>query len=114
MVTLTRTIEVRAAPKGRAAGRAGSFVQAEVLGRGTTTAIVVPSASVQAMEGDTVVFVAAPRGAGVFIQAQRVRVGRRSSELVEISAGLPAGTVVVVQGAAIAKAELLKRRSSGE
>jgi RND family efflux transporter MFP subunit len=111
--TLTRTVQVIATLKGRPAGRAETFVQASIRGRGTAPALVVPSRAVQALEGDTVVFIVEPRGEGVHVKASRVRVGRRSAEYVEVLAGLDAGKAVVVQGAAIAKAELLKRRSGG-
>jgi hypothetical protein len=42
-----------------------------------------------------------------------VRVGRRTARLAELLAGVDAGTRVVTDGAAIAKAELLKRRGGG-
>jgi hypothetical protein len=41
-----------------------------------------------------------------------VRVGRRTGERVEILAGLSTQDQVILQGAAIAKAELLKRRGA--
>lgn len=112
--TLTRTVEVLAQPRGRPLGRAESFVQTELLGRGTAPALTVPSLAVQAMDGDTVVFIAEQRGAGMYIAATPVRAGRRTTERIEILAGLEPGTTVIVRGAAIAKAELLKRRMAGE
>ena len=111
--TLTRTVQIIAQLKGKPAGRAETFVQANISGRGGAPALVVPAAAVQALEGDTVVFVAEPRGAGMQVKATPVRVGRRTIETVEVLAGLDAGKAVVVRGAAIAKAELLKRRSGG-
>lgn len=112
--TLTRSIEILALPRGATRGRAESFVQAEILGKGGAAALVVPAAAVQALEGDTVVFVAEQRGEGLFIKAARVRVTRRTTDRVELAAGIEAGTAVIVRGAAIAKAELLKRRTAGE
>lgn len=111
--TLTRTVQIIAQLKGKPAGRAETFVQATIRGRGTTPALVIPASAVQALEGDTVVFVAEPRGEGMQVKATPVRVGRRSAEQAEVLAGLDAGKAVVVRGAAIAKAELLKRRSGG-
>jgi cobalt-zinc-cadmium efflux system membrane fusion protein len=111
--TLTRTVQIVAQLKGKPAGRAETFVQATIRGRGTTAALVVPATAVQALEGDTVVFVAEPRGEGMQVKATPVRIGRRSAEQAEVLAGLDAGKAVVVRGAAIAKAELLKRRSGG-
>lgn len=113
--TLTRTIEVLATPRGAGPriGRAESFAQAEVLGTGEAPAVVVPAESIQAMEGDTVVIAAERRGAGLFIEAVPVRVGRRTSGRVEILSGLGVGRPVLVRGAAIAKAELLKHRTGG-
>jgi hypothetical protein len=66
------------------------------------------------LEGDTVVFVAERRGDGLFVRATPVQVARRTTDRVSLAAGIPAGTAVVVRGAAIAKAELLKRRGGGE
>lgn len=111
--TLTRTVQVIAQLRGRPAGRAETFVQASIKGRGGAAALAVPVGAVQALEGDTVVFVAEPRGEGMQLKARRVRVGRRSAEQMEVLAGLEAGQAVVGRGAAIAKAELLKRRSGG-
>ncbi len=115
MDTVTRTIEVLAAPmKGSRVGRAESFAQAEVQGQGGTAAIVVPAAAIQAFDGDTVVIAVEARGEGVFLEAVPVRVGRRSVQQMEVVSGLRAGRRIVVGSAAIAKAELLKRRGGGE
>ncbi|MBL0170134.1 MAG: efflux RND transporter periplasmic adaptor subunit [Gemmatimonadaceae bacterium] len=112
--TLTRTIEVLATPRGRVRiGRAESFAQAEVIGSGGTPAVVVPAAALQAMEGDTIVIATEPRGAGMFIEAVPVRVGRRTGDRVELLSGVGVGRPVLVGSAAIAKAELLKRRTGG-
>lgn len=111
--TLTRTVQIIATLSGRPVGRAETFVQANVSGRGTTPALVIPDRAVQTLEGDTVVFVAEQRGEGMHLRATPVRIGRRSSERVEVLAGLEEGASVVVQGVAIAKAELLKRRAAG-
>ncbi|WP_373060828.1 efflux RND transporter periplasmic adaptor subunit, partial [Gemmatimonas sp.] len=110
--TLTRTIEVIAVPKsGVRGGRAESFVQAEISGRAGAPTLVVPSSSVQALEGDTVVVVADQRGEGLHIEAVRVRTGRRAGDRTEILSGVSPGRRVISGSAAIAKAELIKRRS---
>jgi cobalt-zinc-cadmium efflux system membrane fusion protein len=111
--TLSRTVQVIARLTGRPAGRAETFVQADISGRGTTPALVIPDGALQTIDGDTLVFVAEQRGAGMHVRATPVRIGRRSSERVEVLAGLQEGATVVVRGVAIAKAELLKRRSAG-
>jgi cobalt-zinc-cadmium efflux system membrane fusion protein len=112
--TLSRTVSVVAQLRGRTTGRAESYVQADIEGQGMAPALVVPAGAVQAMQGDTVVIVSEPRGEGMYIRAMPVRVGRRTADRVEILGGLPQGTAVVARGAAIAKAELLKRRAGGE
>ncbi|MDQ8171544.1 MAG: efflux RND transporter periplasmic adaptor subunit [Gemmatimonadota bacterium] len=110
--TLTRTIEVIATPaRGVRSGRAESFAQAEIAGRAGAATLTVPSAAVQAFEGDTVVIVADQRGEGIHIEAVRVRVGRRAGNRTEILSGVSPGRRVIAGSAAIAKAELLKRRS---
>lgn len=111
--TLTRTIEVLAQPRGAPIGRAEAYVQADVRSRAGAPALSVPVAAVQALEGDTVVIVAETRGDALFLRAVPVRTGRRTADWVEISAGLTGRERVVVQGAAIVRAELLKRRSGG-
>jgi cobalt-zinc-cadmium efflux system membrane fusion protein len=72
---------------------------------------VVPSSAVQALEGDTVVIVADQRGEGLHIEAVRVRTGRRAGDRTEILSGVSPGRRVIAGSAAIAKAELIKRRS---
>lgn len=110
--TVTRTIEVIAVPKsGVRSVRAESFVQAEISGRGGSQALMVPSSAVQALEGDTVVIVADQRGEGLHIEAVRVRTGRRAGDRTEILSGVSPGRRVISGSAAIAKAELIKRRS---
>jgi hypothetical protein len=74
--------------------------------------VVVPASAVQAIDGDTVVIAATQRGAGLFVEAIPVRAGRRSAQQIEIVAGIAVGRRVISSGAAIAKAELLKRRSA--
>ncbi len=112
--TLTRTIEVIAQPSGGSGvGRAESFAQAEISGTAGAPSVVIAAGAVQAMEGDTVVLAADPRGEGIFVEAIPVRVGRRAADLVEITSGLAPGRQVIVGRAAVAKAELLKRRTGG-
>jgi len=111
--SVTRTLEVVARPTGPLGGRAESFVQAEISGEAQTQVRTVPASAVVAFDGDTVVFRAEQRGDGLFLEAARVRVGRRTAERVEVLAGLDSCGTVLVQGAGIAKAELLRRRGGG-
>ncbi|MGZ8457469.1 MAG: efflux RND transporter periplasmic adaptor subunit [Gemmatirosa sp.] len=109
--SVTRTIAVLARPVGGVGPlRAEMYGAAELMGAPGARTLVVTSAAVQAMEGDTVVVTARARPDGLLLEAVRVRVGRRSAEHAEILAGLARGTPVVTQGAAVAKAELLRRR----
>jgi cobalt-zinc-cadmium efflux system membrane fusion protein len=109
--TLTRTVEAQAQVlRGAERLRAEMYANAEILGAPGVATITVPASAVQALEGDTVVITGQPLGEGMQIEAVRVRVGRRTSELAEIIAGLSDSTPVIADGAAIAKAELLRRR----
>lgn len=109
--TLTRTLEVQAVVQSRdAALRPEQFATAEISGAPGAPAWVVPAAAIQALDGDTVVITADRRGEGLKLEAVRVSVGRRSGEWVELLAGADTTRPVVVGGAAIAKAEILKRR----
>src|SRR5690606_23165421 len=76
--------------------------------------LAVPSRAVPALDGDTVVITAAPRGSGLHIEAVPVHVGRRTAELAEVVDGLREGTLVVTTGAAIAKAEIVRAGSAEE
>ncbi len=114
--TLTRTIEVLARPIGPVVGRAESFVQANILGKGSNNAVVVPITALQAIEADTIVFIATPRDSSMLLRAVPVRIGRHSVDRVEVLAGLEPGTLILSRGTAIARAELLRHRglSGGE
>jgi hypothetical protein len=68
---------------------------------------------VQTLDGDTVLIVAEQRGEGVHVQAVPVRIGRRTAEVAEVLSGVEEGTTVVVEGAAIVRAEILRRREAG-
>ena len=70
--------------------------------------------SVQVMEGDTVVVLGTRLGEGLLLEARPVRVGRRTSLLAEILGGVVKGDSVLSTGAAIGKAEILKRRAGEE
>jgi cobalt-zinc-cadmium efflux system membrane fusion protein len=107
----TRTLVVQARVDGDVARlRAEMYVSAELMGPPDAAVLSVPTAALQALDGDTVVIRARPRAGGVELEPLRVRVARRTIERAEIVAGLTRGTPVVTDGAAIAKAELLRRR----
>ena len=109
--SLTRTLEVQAqATDGADRLRAEMYATAELLAPPGAAALVVPSAAVQALEGDTVVVTARERDGGLLLEAVRVRMGRRTTAHAEILAGLAPATPVVTEGAAVAKAEILRRR----
>lgn len=112
--TLTRTVEVHAAVRDRRGLlKPEMFAMAELSGASSGVVPVVPSGAVQAFEGDTVVIETQPRGEGMHLTVVPVRVGRRSEALSEIVSGIDAGRTVIVGGAAVAKAEILKRRGGG-
>ena len=90
--------------------RAEMFASAELLAPPGAATLSVAGSAVQSLDGDTVVIAARERQGGVELEAIPVRVGRRTSERAEIVGGLQCGTLVVTTGAAVAKAELLRRR----
>lgn len=111
--TVTRTVEVQATVEDvEGALRAEMFADAEILGLPGDTVVVVPSAAVQLLDERPVVIATAQRGEGMLLEAVPVRVGRRTRELTEIVAGLEPGRSLVVGGAAVAKAEIIRRRQS--
>jgi hypothetical protein len=52
------------------------------------------------------------RGGGLVLEAIRVRVGRRAAGMAEIVSGIAPGTAVIGDGAAVAKAEILRQRDA--
>lgn len=114
--SVSRAIELWARASGDAQRllRAEMTADAELLGVGSGRALSVPAEAVQLFEGDTVVIRGTRLGEGMLLEALRVRIGRRSGVRAEILEGLSAGDSVVTRGAAVAKAEILKRRSGGE
>lgn len=109
--SVTRTVEVQAQVLGGDVRlRAEMYATAELLASAGAPTLVVPASAIQALEGDTVVVTAQPRDGGMLLEAVKVRVGRRSATRAEILAGLATGTPVVAEGAAVAKAEILRKR----
>jgi cobalt-zinc-cadmium efflux system membrane fusion protein len=107
----TRTLEVQAQVEGASDRlRAEMYASAELSGALGAPTLVVPAPAVQALDGDTVVITARPHADGLTLEAVPVRIGRRTAERAEVLAGLPPGTSVVAGGAAVARAELLRRR----
>lgn len=114
--SLSRALEVFAVVRGDGQRllRAEMSADAELLGAGGAKALTVPMSAVQVMEGDTVVVRATRLGEGMLIEARPVRLGRRTSLLAEVLGGVAAGDSVLSGGAALAKAEILKRRAASE
>ena len=112
--TLARTAEVLARiDAGVRELHAEQGAQAELEGPAGAPVPVVPIDAVQRFEGDTVLITAAQRGEGMLLEAVRVRVAQATPTRAAIAQGVAPGTVIVVRGAALAKAELLKRRGGG-
>jgi len=89
------------------------FAAASVRGAAEGSALTVPAAAIQAMDGDTVLVVVEQRGEGVHVRAVPVRIGRRTARVAEVLSGVEEGAGIVVEGAAIARAEILRRREAG-
>ena len=111
---VTRTVEVRARVNDPARElRAEMFATARVQGPGSSTVLTVPTAALQTIDGETVVLIAEQRAEGIHVRAAPVVIGRRTAQLVEVLDGVAEGTPVVIEGAAIARAEILRRREAG-
>ncbi|HEU6452676.1 MAG TPA: efflux RND transporter periplasmic adaptor subunit [Gemmatimonadaceae bacterium] len=111
----TRTLEVVARvdnPSGEL--RPEMFATVALTGKPAGEVLAIPSTAVQALDGDTVVIAAAPRGSGLHVEALPVRIGRRNAELAEVLGGVKEGALVVTTGAAIARAEIVRAASAEE
>lgn len=111
----TRTLEVVAKVANPSAElRPEMFATVALAGRPSGDVLVIPSAAVQALNGDTVLVAAAPRGSGLHVEAVPVSIGRRNAELAEVLEGAREGTLIVTTGAAIAKAEIARAAGTEE
>ena len=111
--SLTRTLEVVAmVPDREGILKPELYVSAELFGPVGTRALTVPASAVQSFRGDTVIIAVRQAGLGLHLEARRVRVGRRNGDRAEILAGADSTTKVIVLGAAVAKAEIIRRRAT--
>ena len=90
--------------------RPGMFVTGRVLTDDVSVELLVPAGSVQSLGDESVVFVPVAGG----FEARPVRVGRRSTTVVEIVEGLQQGESVVSSGAFTLKSELEKAQFEEE
>jgi RND family efflux transporter MFP subunit len=114
--SMSRAVEVwaRISGDGQRLLRAEMTADAELIGARGAKVLAVPASAVQMSDGDTIVVVASHVGEGLLIESRPVRIGRRTSLLVEILGGVAKGDSVLDRGAAIGKAEIAKRRGGGE
>ena len=112
--SLSRSIQVWAAIEGAGQSllRAEMTSDAQLLGGRGDRTLAIPAAALQIMDGDTVVVLASRVGDGLLLEARPVRAGRRTSAQVEILSGVGIGDTVLSTGAALGKAEILRRRST--
>ena len=107
----TRTTPVRIiVPNGDMRLRPGMFVSTNIAEPSTRTAVFVPEDALQDVNGLQVVFVSAD---GQNFAARTVTLGTRSHGKVEVVTGLRPGDRVVVNGAFMVKAEMLKGTMGG-
>ncbi len=111
--SLSRSIQVWAAIDGAGQSllRAEMTSDAQLLGGRGDRTLAIPAAALQIMDGDTIVVRATTVGDGLLLEARPVRAGRRTSAQVEILRGVGVGDTVLSIGAALGKAEILRRRS---
>jgi RND family efflux transporter MFP subunit len=105
----TRTLQVRVLvsnPQGLL--KPEMFATAELTPQTQQTSVHVPESAVQDLNGKPVVFVRT--GSGTF-EPREVQVGARIDRQIRILSGLEAGTPVVVNGALLLKAHVLKSAS---
>ncbi|WP_064575499.1 efflux RND transporter periplasmic adaptor subunit [Cupriavidus gilardii] len=101
----TRTAKARVTLKNpNLAWRPGLFVTVEVLTDKATVPVAVQADAVQDVDGNSVVFVAGPKG---FV-AQRVVPGRSDGQLVEIREGLRPSTRYAARNSFVLKSDLGK------
>jgi cobalt-zinc-cadmium efflux system membrane fusion protein len=107
----TRTAPVRIVVPNRGTRlRPGMFVSANIAEPATRDAVFIPEDALQDINGLQVVFVTSD---GQTFQARTVNLGTRSQAKVEVVSGLRPGDRIVVSGAFMVKAEMLKGTMGG-
>ncbi len=108
----TRTAPVRIVVSNPATRlRPGMFISAHIAEPATRDALFVPENALQEINGLQVVFVDSN---GQTFQARTVSLGIRSQGKVEVVSGLHPGDRIVVNGAFMVKAEMLKSTMGGD
>lgn len=113
----TRTGRARLAIAGSPTIRPGMYVQVRVTPLQADTGakiVAVPESAVMTLEGRSVVFIAEPHGEEIHFRAQAVMTGPAMAGFVPILKGLEAGTLIVVQGTFLLKADLGKEGAEHE
>jgi multidrug efflux pump subunit AcrA (membrane-fusion protein) len=113
----TRTLPVRVAVQNRRAGsgfvlRPGMFatVALEISRKADVT--VVPTAAIQSLDGQPVVFIETLLTEGAAYQRRPVKLGARDQDVVEILDGITPGERVVVANAYLLKSEFERSKIS--
>jgi cobalt-zinc-cadmium efflux system membrane fusion protein len=109
----TRTLPVRVAVRNQAlprkgggwALRPGMFATIDLETSRKAAAVLVPTAAVQTLGGQDVVFVETALSEGAAFQRRAVKLGTRDDKTVEVTDGLAAGEKVVVANAYLLKSE---------
>lgn len=101
-----RTLEAQAVLANPGGLRPGMFARGTIATGSSKLAIMVPSESVQDMEGKPTVFISGEKG-GEF-EAREVEVGEDEGRMVVIRSGLKPGEKIVVKGAFMVKAQAMK------
>jgi cobalt-zinc-cadmium efflux system membrane fusion protein len=116
----TRTLPVRVAvrnqpsPRDRDgwALRPGMFATIDLETSRKTAAVLVPTAAVQTLGGQDVVFVETALSEGAAFQRRPVKLGTRDGQRVEVVEGLQAGEKVVVTNGYLLKSEFERSKIS--
>lgn len=109
--SLAVRVELAPPPEG---WRVGMFAEVELPRRAAASpCVAVPEAAVQAVDGQTVVFVPLPGDAGAFL-ARVVEVGPAVAGRVPVRAGLASGETFVAEGAFLLKAQAMRGAAAHE
>jgi len=113
----TRTLPIRIAVRNPASAngfalRPGMFATVALETSRKPSALLVPSAAIQTLDGQPVVFVETPLSAGAAYQRRPVKLGVRDQDAIEVVEGLSAGERVVVANAYLLKSEFERSKIS--
>ena len=112
MDPVTRTLKVRVlVPNAGSLLKPEMFATVSILRKNSRSALFVPEAAIQELNGQRVVFV---RKTGAVFEPRALQTGQAVNGTVEVTGGLSASDQIVIKGSFLVKSQILKSSLGGQ